>query len=331
MGLLALGSQRGEEPYGPREVQLLRTLAHQTAVALQNARLVEGLRTLNRRITQLNENLRAAYERLERLDQAKADFLAIASHELRTPLAQVRGYVDVLADLAEEGALTPEQVRRIAENISRPTRRLEAIIDAMVDATQIDAEGLPLYFVPTTLSLVMRLAIEPWLPALEQRNLTLTTHGLEDIPPIHADLERLTQAFSNLISNAIKFTPDGGRITIEARPLDEEYFKVTVADTGIGISRTDQELIFEKFYRVGSASLHSSGDFKFKGGGPGLGLPIARGVIEGHGGCIWVESEGYDEERCPGSTFHVVLPYRAHRGPCRWKRPSETEVTSDVL
>jgi len=331
VGLLALGAQRGGEPYSPREVQFLSTLAHQTAVALQNARLVEGLQALNRRITQLHENLRAAYERLARLDKAKADFLAIASHELRTPLAQVRGYVDVLADLAESGVLTQEQIRRIAENISRPTRRLENIISAMLDATQIDTEGLALHFAPTTIALIIRLALEPWLSALKERNLTLTTQGLEDIPPIQADMERLTQAFSNLISNAIKFTPDGGKIAIEAHPLDEEHFEVTVADTGIGISKTDQELIFEKFYRVGSASLHSSGEFKFKGGGPGLGLPIARGVIEGHGGCIWVESEGYDEERCPGSTFHVVLPYRAHRGPCRWRRPAEAQPAGDGL
>lgn len=322
VGVLAVGTQRGGEPYSPVEVQFLATLAHQTAVALQNARLVEGLQSLNRRIMELHENLRAAYERLERLDRAKSDFLAIASHELRTPLAQVRGYVDVLADLAESGTLTQEQVRRIAENISRPTRRLENIIDAIMDATQIDAEGLALHFTPTTIAVVIRLALERWLGALAERRLTLTTSGLEDLPPITADLERLCQAFSNLISNAIKFTPDGGKITIEAHPLDEEHFEVTIADTGIGISKTDQELIFEKFYRVGSSSLHSSGEFKFKGGGPGLGLPIARGVIEGHGGCIWVESEGYDEERCPGSTFHVVLPYEAHRGPCRWKRPT---------
>lgn len=319
-GLLALGPRGTGEPYSVREIEFLSTLANQTGVALQNARLFEGLRALNLRITQLNENLRTAYERLERLDQAKTDFLTIASHELRTPLTQVRGYVDVLVELAETETLTPTQVLRIAENISRPTRRLERIINAMLDASQIDTEGLALRFVPTTLASTMRLAIEPWLPALEKRDITLTTRGLDEIPPIHADMERLCQAFSNLISNAIKFTPDGRQITIEAMPLDEEHFGVRIADTGIGISRADQELIFEKFYRTGSVNLHSSGEFKFKGAGPGLGLPIARGVIEGHGGCIWVESEGYDEERCPGTTFHIVLPYTAHRGPCRWKR-----------
>ncbi|MGB9870190.1 MAG: ATP-binding protein [Anaerolineae bacterium] len=319
-GLLALGPRRTGEPYAPRVVEFLSTLAHQTGVALQNARLFAGLQELNTRIMQLNESLRSAYERLERLDRAKSDFLSIASHELRTPLTQIRGYTDVLNELARSGTLTREQIARITENISRPVHRLERIINAMLDASMLET-GMNFHFAPTTLANVIRMAAEPWQDALKERRLALTISGLENIPLIRADMERLAQAFSNLISNAIKFTPDGGQITIEAHPLDDEHFEVIVADTGIGISKVDQELIFEKFYRVGSIDLHSSGEYKFKGGGPGLGLSIARGVIEGHGGCIWVESEGYDEERCPGSTFHVVLPYHAHRGPCRWKRP----------
>ena len=320
-GLLALGPQGTGEPYAPRAVEFLSTLAQQTVVALQNARLFESLLDRNVRITQLNETLRAAYERLERLDQAKSDFLTIASHELRTPLAQMRGYVELLVEWAKTETLPPDQILSLAESISRPTLRLENIISAMVDASEIDVEGLTLRFVPTTLVSTMRLALEPCLPALKERNISLTAQGVEGIPSIHSDMERLHQAFSNLISNAIKFTPDGGWIAIAAHPLDKEHFKVTITDSGVGISQTDQELIFEKFYRVGSVALHSSGQFKFKGGGPGLGLPIARGVIEGHGGCVWVESEGYDEEQCPGSTFHIVLPYQAHQGACRWKRP----------
>ncbi len=327
-GILAIGPQRTGEPYSPRALEFLSTLAHQTGVALQNASLFEGLRALNAHITELNENLRTAYERLERLDKAKGDFLSIASHELRTPLTQVRGYVDILNELAETDTLGPEQVRRIAGNISRPIRRLENIINAMMDASQIDAEGLSLYFTSTMLSATMRMAIEQWATALEERKITLTTHGLDEIPTIQADTQRLFQAFSNLISNGIKFTPDGGKITIAARTLDRDHFEVTFADTGIGIGSSEQELIFEKFYRVGSVSLHSTGDYKFKGAGPGLGLTIVRGVIEGHGGCIWVESPGYDEEHCPGSVFHVVLPFKGHRGPCQWKQPSQVLLSA---
>jgi signal transduction histidine kinase len=118
-----------------------------------------------------------------------------------------------------------------------------------------------------------------------------------------------------LIGNAIKFTPDGGLITISGRTLEDRdddqpqlFVELLFADSGIGIDPSDQKLIFEKFYRVGAVELHSTGSTKFKGAGPGLGLPIAKGVIQAHGGKIWVESPGHDESRLPGSIFHVLLP-----------------------
>lgn len=123
------------------------------------------------------------------------------------------------------------------------------------------------------------------------------------------DNERLYQAFRNLVSNAIKYTPDGGRISVDGRKLPG-FIEVTIRDTGIGIDPDDHIRIFEKFGRTGNASLHSSGKTKFKGGGPGLGLSITKGIIEAHGGAIWVESEGYDETNCPGAIFHVLLPLR---------------------
>jgi signal transduction histidine kinase len=126
---------------------------------------------------------------------------------------------------------------------------------------------------------------------------------------IYADSERLYQALHNVLANAIKFTPDNGTITLDGRLLPG-FIEITIADKGIGISPEHQALIFEKFGQLGRAELHSSGKTKFKGGGAGLGLPITRGIIEAHGGTIWVESEGYDEVNCPGSIFHVLLPTR---------------------
>jgi signal transduction histidine kinase len=123
------------------------------------------------------------------------------------------------------------------------------------------------------------------------------------------DSERLYQALRNILMNAIKFTPNGGTITIDGRTLPG-FLEITISDTGIGIDIEDQDRIFEKFGRVGNIALHSSGKIKFKGGGPGLGLPITKGIIEAHGGAIWVESEGYDEINFPGTTFHMLLPIR---------------------
>ena len=125
----------------------------------------------------------------------------------------------------------------------------------------------------------------------------------------------LDKVVRHLVTNAIKYTPDGGKITITARQtlsdlygLPEPCIKIVVADTGIGIDPVHQQRIFDKFYQVGEISLHSSGTIKFRGGGPGLGLAIVKGIVEAHRGQVWVESPGHDVRGCPGSRFYVLLP-----------------------
>jgi signal transduction histidine kinase len=148
-------------------------------------------------------------------------------------------------------------------------------------------------------------------PTLKTRKLTITIRDFEGSKDwIYIDPTRITQALRNVIHNAIKYTPDGGKITVDGRKLTG-FIEVTVADTGIGISTENQKTIFEKFGQLGRVDLHSSGKTKFKGGGPGLGLPIARGILEAHGGSIWVQSDGHDEIKNPGSTFHILIPARA--------------------
>jgi signal transduction histidine kinase len=134
----------------------------------------------------------------------------------------------------------------------------------------------------------------------------------DDTPDIYGDIALIQKALYHLIVNAIKYTPDGGNVSIQTSPciLDEEISgaEITVRDTGIGIDEEHHELIFEKFYQVGGVALHSSGKTTFKGGGPGLGLALVRGVARAHGGKVWVESPGHDETLLPGSTFHFQLP-----------------------
>ncbi len=316
VGILALGSKANEAPYTTQDQDVLSTLADQTAVALQNARLVSDLKALNADMTDLNDELVSTNRRLEKLDAAKTNFIQIASHELRTPITQVRGYADIMADAVQTGTPTPAQMAQISQGISRASVRLEEIISAMLDASQIDIESLNLNRTLLSVMTVVRMAADNYSSAIQQRRQTLTVHDLEGLPPIEGDLQRLCQAFSNLIGNCVKYTPDGGSIAIAGRPLREsgghgtvnEFIEITIADTGIGIDPDDQELIFDTFYRVGSPDLHSTGSTKFKGAGPGLGLPIARGVIRAHGGRVWVESPGHNETTFPGSTFHIVLP-----------------------
>jgi signal transduction histidine kinase len=135
------------------------------------------------------------------------------------------------------------------------------------------------------------------------------------LPTIEGDLDALRKVFYHLLINAIKYTPDGGQITVTGRALSPgEYnladggIEIVVGDTGIGIDPNLQDLIFTKFYQTGQVALHSSGKTKFKGGGPGLGLAIVKGIVQAHNGLIWVESPGHDERALPGSRFYVVLP-----------------------
>jgi signal transduction histidine kinase len=310
IGALVLGAKQTGEPYDAQDLDVLNTLAGQTAVALQNARLFGDQRRMNREIGQLNEELIAANERLEKLDKVKTDFMNITSHELRTPLTQVRGYADILGEMVEDEEISRTYVTKIASSIRLAADRLQEIYSAMLDASAIGADALRLHFDKVPPAYFISQATLKWEKALRQRQQKLVTKGIDQLPNLEGDPERLTQAFSNLINNAIKFTPDGGQIEIRGRVVEgpEPVIEIVVADTGIGIDPNDHEMIFEKFYRVGSIDVHSTGNIKFMGAGPGLGLPIAKGVIEGHGGRIWVESDGCDEEICPGSRFHVLIP-----------------------
>lgn len=329
-GIIALGPKKSRLPYAANELDLLQTLADQTLVALQNARLYSELNSQNEKIRYLNEDLRQQNDRLEIMDKVKTDFITIASHELRTPLTQVKGYADILAAMNEENILTREQTREIIGHINRASLQLEKLISAMLDASQLDVNGMRLTFVQTRLDTVLRLATEPLYQALRERRLTLQISNVEDIPPIYADFKRMVQAFSNLMGNAVKYTPDGGTISVVAAILPGEdqmtrFVEVIVSDTGIGIDKKYQDLIFEKFFRIGDPQLHSTGSTKFMGAGPGLGLPIAKGVIEGHGGRIWVESDGHDPENLPGSKFHVILPVKPKITPVTSSSPSESK------
>ncbi len=314
IGVLACGAKRDDSPLFPADLDLLATMADQTGIALRNARLVADLRQLNDEMQVLNRGLEATKEQMEKLDAVKTDFITIASHELRTPLAQIRGYADLVDALNDDGMVDPDRVSSMVDNIRRATQRMEELIGAMLDVSQLDVKAMDLRFTQTSVESILRMAIEPLTDAARQRKLSLAARGLRGLPVIEADMQRLVQAFRNVIVNAIKFTPDGGRIDITAElvtPPDgegEPHVLVKIADTGVGIDKDDLELIFRKFYRASDPNLHSTGTYKFMGAGPGLGLTIAKGVIEGHGGRIWVESPGHDMEKCPGSTFYIQIP-----------------------
>ena len=315
-GVLVLTAFSVATRWETRVILIFASLALGAAIytTVRHARLVASLRNLNEEMRMLNQSLEDAKEQMQRLDKVKTDFVTIASHELRTPLAQVRGYSDILDALNEQGALDPDQTATMVGNLRKASERMEELIGAMLDVSQLDVDAMDLLFAETTLENVIRLAIEPLTDGIKQRRLMVSARGLRGLPPLHADAPRLVQAFRNIVVNAIKFTPDGGRIEITAahepatQPKEPDHLLVSIRDTGVGIDKENLELIFRKFYRTGDPGLHSSGAYKFMGAGPGLGLTIAQGVIEGHGGQIWAESEGQDKVTYPGTTFKVRLP-----------------------
>lgn len=315
IGLLVLGPKVSSKEYTPQDLAFLSTLAGQTAVALENARLVEGLVRVNEESRQAYRALDQANRHLERLDKAKSDFISIVSHELRTPMNLISGSSQMLLDESE--LQKNPYYKQLLENLHRGAVRLEKIIESMLDMARIDTRVMVLELQPVTIQSVMRLVHDDLVKDATERKQTIEVRELEKLPAVMADLAALRKVFYNLVINAIKYTPDGGKIAIWGRDVPQNEkdnptgaVEVVVSDTGIGIDPSYRDLVFVKFYQTGEPALHSSGRTKFKGGGPGLGLAIARGIVEAHQGRIWVESPGYDEKRCPGSQFHVVLPIR---------------------
>ncbi len=295
----------GRELLAPQDVILL--YERMVPVQVRVTTYVQ-LQEMERRITALQEQAALARQELERLDESKSRFISVAAHELKTPLTLIDGYASMLRDRLPSQVLTLE-TRQLLDGISSGTRRLQQIINDMLDVSLIDNNLLQLSFQPVWLDQVLDILRHEVAPLMRERGQHFKVTGRNALHKMtYGDPERLYQAFMHLLNNAIKFTPDGGSITVGARLLPG-FVEITITDTGIGIDPADQDLIFQKFGRLGDVLRHhSSGKTKFKGGGPGLGLPIAKGIIEAHGGTVWVESEGYDEEKCPGSTFHVLLP-----------------------
>lgn len=252
-----------------------------------------------------------ANRELAQLEQAKTDFISIAAHELKTPLTLIQGYVNILRELELK-----EQAAALVAGINQGARRMDIIIEDMLDLLALDMNRLNLVLDQANLRSIIELIIAQAERSLTDRQLTVETDGLEALPMIEADVARMYQVFKQIIYNAIKYTPDGGQIMVIGRmenttDTSPKHVRITVKDTGVGIAPEDNDKIFEKFYRVGDSSLHSTSQTKFMGAGPGLGLAIVRGLVEAHGGRVWAESQGFDTENFPGSSFTVMLPIEA--------------------
>ncbi|MBK7318611.1 MAG: HAMP domain-containing protein [Anaerolineales bacterium] len=251
--------------------------------------------------------LERANQILKNIDKTKSNFIQISAHELRTPLTLIMGYSQML----EQDARNDPELKSLAQGILDGSERMTSIVESMLDVSRIDSNALFLRKTGLRIDLIIKKVHKSFDKALVERNIQFIVNDLRDLPLIPADPDMLQKVFYHIIMNAIKFTPDGGSITVSGKMVDhkaEPSVEISIRDTGIGINPDMHHVIFEKFNQTGDVLLHSSGKTKFKGGGPGLGLAIARGIVEAHGGHIWVESPGYDEQTNPGSTFYVSLP-----------------------
>jgi signal transduction histidine kinase len=314
IGMLSL-TREAPAAFSHDDLLLVATFAMQAAIALENARLYDEVTRFNemmeRMVSQRVEELNNAYATLEKLDKNKTSFIQVAAHELRTPITVIKGNLGILKGL--EAIQHDDTYMQVAEGALKGTDRLLQIVNSMLDVAKLENQTIAPQLEIVVLGLILQLIHKDYKDDLAQRKITFEVEKkVSSIPPFKADPQLLQKALDAIIVNAIKFSPDGSVITVGGGVVHDERMgqcvEIFVRDRGIGIDPANQKVIFEKLHQVGKVELHSSSRTNFKGGGPGLGLAIAQGIVRAHQGRLWVESPGNDETTMPGSTFFIRIP-----------------------
>ncbi len=256
----------------------------------------------NRELTEKNKRLGQAIERLQEADRIKSNFLATVSHELRTPLTSVIGYSEMLLE-GIAGELNPEQ-RDYVRTVMEKGDQLLQLITGILDISRMEAGEMRFERAPFELAEGVSVALSTIAPHARRKRLQLACALPETLPRVVGDRDKVRQVLLNLLNHAVKFTPEGGQVSIRAevgllhpsRPGREAGVQVAVEDSGIGVPPEHHARIFDPFFQVDNSSTREFG-------GTGLGLNIVKRFVEALGGAVWVESEG---ER--GATFYFTLP-----------------------
>ncbi len=235
---------------------------------------------LARTFNEMAERLQETDRKQRELDILRRDLIAWAGHDLRTPLASTRVIVEALADGVVDD---PDTVQRYLRTAQRDIQSLSLLIDDLFDLAQMDAGGLRLERQPNAISDLVSDTIESFAALAEQRGVTLSGGAEPGVDPVLIDARQIGRVLSNLVSNALRHTPAGGAVQVRAFPVAGQV-QVEVADTGEGLSAEDLPHVFERFYRGEKSRSRATG-------GSGLGLAIAKGIVEAHGGRVWVESK----------------------------------------
>jgi signal transduction histidine kinase len=276
-GVLEALNKRGGD-FDESDADILAVIASQAAVAIHNARMVEALQ-------QANDDLRVA-------DELKTNFLALASHELRTPLGVIIGYATFLQQES------PGELSDHAKQVLNAAMQMRALVDAMTNMDMLRSSEMIMHRLVLPVQQVLAAAYNEVKNLADAKNQQIML-DLKEIPfPVKCDPDKLKSAFVNLLDNAIRFTPEHGKITLGASPQAGGEVLSWVQDNGIGIPQSELKKIFTEFYQI---EPHTTRKY----GGMGIGLSIAKGLIEAHGGKIWAESPGLGK----GATFKVLLPF----------------------
>lgn len=320
VGLLVLGQKLSEEPYTQADLALLGTLAHQGATAIENAMLYAQLSARTKAMETARQQLmttyldtyrgtipratsgdivsdfnniaaalKETYDQLRQLDTLKSQFLDNVSHELRTPLTHIKGFVDNLLD-GVGGGLSEKQVSyllRVKDNCDRLIR----LINDLLDLSQIESGKISLQLEPMELYPILEETIAGIQSMADKKGIQVNLDCAADIVAL-VDADKLGQIITNLLDNAIKYTENGRYVGVSVTILSDQMLQICVEDTGIGISQTELDLIFDRFHRVADS----------KSGGIGLGLPIVKNLVELHGGKVWADSQ-----LGKGSCFYLTL------------------------
>ncbi len=284
-------------PFTPEDVTCFQAITHQVALPLRSAKLYEEISVTNKK--------------LEKLEKIKSEFVSIVSHELRTPVTSINNSLEIIS--SEQAGVVTEDTKHWLSIAKRNIEILKGIISDLLDLQRIQTGKLDFKYKTVDIKQSFELLQNTFTQIAQEKNIELDFEILENLPPVYADVRRVEQILTNLITNALKFTPDGGKVTVKTSLTDEseinnknlvcpngtfkgKYIKISVEDTGIGIKEEDIPKIFDKFSQIESSLNRNKG-------GVGLGLTITKQLIDAHLGAIWVDSE---EQK--GSSFNFVLP-----------------------
>ncbi len=281
-----------ETDYDEADVRQLTLLMAGMWRQVQRKRAEDSLKKYAEDLAKANEELSKVNEELKSLDRMKDEFLSNVSHEFKTPLTSIRGYSQLILD-GTLGDINDQQ-KKAMDTVIRNSDRLRRLVDSLLYLSRAQVGRMSYYFEKLQLADIINNCINDLLLQAKNKGIILRTE-MEDIPPVRADKDKLTDVLTNLIDNALKFTSEGGQVIVAARKIPNGVH-IEVKDTGIGIPADHIPHLFQRFYQVDSSTSR-------RYGGTGLGLYISRTIVEAHGGNIWIESE-----EGMGTTVHVELP-----------------------